>query len=579
MATPSPQRRWSAACPNCGATVAFASAASASAVCSFCRSTLLRDGDALKRIGLSAELFDDHSPLQLGAAGRHMGSAFTVVGRQQIGYGDAVGNVVGDVAGDVASAAASAVADAAPGSAATGGSWNEWHVLFDAAGAGQSGMRSGWLSEDNGAYVLAFDAPLTGEVPKPDELHAGEQRLVGGATWSVASVVQAKVLAAEGELPTPPRLDGPPFTVADLRNTADEVATLDWRDAQQAGWSIGRSVKLAELHMSGLREVAEKSLAGRSIECPSCGASIEPKLSSTQSIVCGQCKAVVDLSGGVGEELRHYAQDNTGAPPQIPLGRTGTLQLGAKATPLPWQVVGYVERVEVDVDAGEEQTAWREYLLYHREEGFAFLVDAEDGWSFARPITGVPKVKGERADWQGTTYQQLYAYSGAVTYVLGEFYWRLNRGEKTYNTDFAAGQKRLNREQTGEPTGEHPGQEVTWSAGETLQADAVAKAFGLDETAAMAMRRDVSPLSSDPGGLLKRLLVYAVVALVVIALVVMCSGGSSPGNDCASTAATFGESSNEYQQCLANQRSSGSGSSGYRGGAVGGFSTGGGGHK
>ncbi len=181
-----------------------------------------------------------------------MGSAFTVVGRQQIGYGDAVG----DVASDVASAAASAAAGAAPGSAANGGSWNEWHVLFDAAGAGQSGMRSGWLSEDNGAYVLALEAPLTGEVPKPDELHAGEQRLVGGATWSVASVVQAKVLAAQGELPTPPRLDGPPFTVADLRNTADEVATLDWRDAQQVGWSIGRSVKLAELRMSGLREVA-----------------------------------------------------------------------------------------------------------------------------------------------------------------------------------------------------------------------------------------------------------------------------------------------------------------------------------
>ena len=59
-----------AACPNCGAPVEFASAASASAVCSFCRSTLVRDGEALRRIGASAELFDDHSPLQLGASGR-----------------------------------------------------------------------------------------------------------------------------------------------------------------------------------------------------------------------------------------------------------------------------------------------------------------------------------------------------------------------------------------------------------------------------------------------------------------------------------------------------------------------------
>ena len=35
-------------------------------------------------------------------------------------------------------------------------------------------------------------------------------------------------------------------------------------------------------------------------------------------------------------------------------------------------------------DDDDEQTFWREYLLYHRSEGFAFLVDAEDGWSWAR---------------------------------------------------------------------------------------------------------------------------------------------------------------------------------------------------
>ena len=53
------QRAYRAACPNCGAPVEFASAASASAVCSFCRSTLVREGEALRRIGQSAELFDD----------------------------------------------------------------------------------------------------------------------------------------------------------------------------------------------------------------------------------------------------------------------------------------------------------------------------------------------------------------------------------------------------------------------------------------------------------------------------------------------------------------------------------------
>ena len=55
MAEATAQRKWRAACPNCGAPVEFASAASASAVCSFCRSTLLRDGETLSFGGGAAE--------------------------------------------------------------------------------------------------------------------------------------------------------------------------------------------------------------------------------------------------------------------------------------------------------------------------------------------------------------------------------------------------------------------------------------------------------------------------------------------------------------------------------------------
>ncbi len=564
MAT-SPHRAYRAACPNCGAPVEFASAASASAVCSFCRSTLVRDGEALRRIGVSAELFDDHSPLQLGVTGQHQGVAFTLVGRLQYGY----------PAGVLASAAPTprpgGAASADQAASALGGTWNEWHALFDNG-------RSAWLSEDNGAYVLAFDAPLPADAPALDaRLAAGQRVRADGRAWDVASVARARLVAAQGELPAPPRLEGE-FLVADLRNSAGDVATLDGSDPRAVHWSIGRSVLLAELRLQGLADAREKTLAARSIACPSCGAALEPKLASTQSLACGQCKAVVDISGGVGAELAFHAQNNSGedgAGPQIPLGRTGTLAIGPAGTePARWQVVGYLERCDIPDDPGEDTAFWREYLLYHATLGFAFLVDSEDGWSWVRPITGAPERRGDGARWQGVDYRRTYSYRAKVTWVLGEFYWRVRREEEALVSDYvgtgAASDRRLSREQTHGPAGT----EVTWSAGAALDAAAVAQAFGIASTERAALERrpspDVKPVSDLVGGAVR------LVALIIFILVLVSILSQCGDDDCDPVRTTFGANSNEYRQCLAQRGSGTSGRVG--GGSYGGWSSGGG-HK
>ena len=93
MASNQEQRSYSAPCPGCGAPVNFASAQASIAVCPYCRSTVAREGEVLKRIGTMAEVFEDYSPLQLGATGmapagpdgrRH---AFTLIGRLQMRSG------------------------------------------------------------------------------------------------------------------------------------------------------------------------------------------------------------------------------------------------------------------------------------------------------------------------------------------------------------------------------------------------------------------------------------------------------------------------------------------------------------
>ncbi len=93
MATDPTQRYYRAPCPGCGAPVEFKSAQSTHAVCGFCQSTVVRSGDVLQRLGKMAELFDDHSPLQLMASGRitldGKEHPFTLIGRLQ--YKNAAG--------------------------------------------------------------------------------------------------------------------------------------------------------------------------------------------------------------------------------------------------------------------------------------------------------------------------------------------------------------------------------------------------------------------------------------------------------------------------------------------------------
>jgi hypothetical protein len=239
----------------------------------------------------------------------------------------------------------------------------------------------------------------------------------------------------------------------------------------------------------------------------------------------------------------------------------------------PWQVVGYVERCEVPDDPDDEQVFWREYLLYHRTQGFAFLVDAQDGWSWSAPITGAPETFGDAVRYQGVLYRKLYDYVGKVTYVLGEFYWRLERDERTTNSDYvgtgAAATKRLNREQTaGEGS-----REVVWSAGETLAADTVLQAFRLPPAQRAALQRDALPTTFS-GGRFAKIIFWCFVVFLVL-LLFRCGPGGGVA-DCNETKNTFGESSQEYQNCLNSNRSG----SGFRtgGGSFGGFSSGGG-HK
>ncbi|WP_370678920.1 DUF4178 domain-containing protein [Comamonas sp. GB3 AK4-5] len=452
MASSPSQRDYSAPCPGCGAPVHFANAQAAFAVCAFCRSTVARRGEVLERVGSMAEVFEDYSPLQIGATGqapdrRGVSIPFTVVGRLQL-RSDA-------------------------------GAWNEWVLDF-------SDGQLGWLSEDNGSWVLSRPWQPPGFQPKgfvARDWKLGRAVMAGGDEFTVSSVQNAQVAAAQGQLTELPPI-GRSFKLVELRDPQERVWSVDF-GSKPPGSSLGMPVQLDALQMQGLREgPALQREQGQHFNCPHCAAALELRFGGSKTLSCPSCGSLVDLSAGLGQALQ-YAEQRRRIKPQIPLGSEGQLD------GLVWQVVGFQRRTghEQDED-GNESFSWDEYLLYQRKAGFAFLVDSEDGWSMARVVSGVPKLSktGGTATYLRKQYVRESTYQASTDYAEGEFYWPVRQGQTTDNVDYVNHGKRSSLAQETEQG------ETTWTHGQQVSAETLAQAFGVGK---LKDRSQAGPLSGS----------------------------------------------------------------------------------
>ena len=497
MASNAAQRSYRAPCPAGGAPVEFRSAQSTHAVCPYCQSTVVRDGEVLARVGKMAELFDDHSPLQLMASGRFTAGGvdqpFTLIGRLQY--------------------------------KSSNGVWTEWNAILN------DGTTAS-LSEDNGAYVFSRPLDVQRVLPAAEQFRVGMTTAINGKPYSVAFNEQVVLLSAQGELPKLPPL-GQPFSVVELRSPEGEVLSIDYGPATAAGAaastavSAGRAVLLEDLQFTGLKDESAREEKGRQFACPHCGSAVSVLLDSSKSITCRACNSLIDLTNGVGGGLRHAAQHEP-VKALIPLGATGQLQ-GVQ-----WQVVGFQPRMGQE-PGDDEQFGWDEYLLYNRKRGFSFLVDSTDGWSMVKPATGAPTMAGSTArtaTYLGTTYALQYSYNAETPYVAGEFYWPVSRGQKTFNRDFASAKGQLSLEQTPN--------EVTWSVGSKIGSDTVAKAFGLQDKAALLQRDDVKPFSAAPQISIRTIIIVVVLIVLLLSIMGSCSGSSGSSGGYRSSGGSYG---------------------------------------
>ncbi|MET0507441.1 MAG: DUF4178 domain-containing protein [Burkholderiaceae bacterium] len=467
-------------CPSCGAQVRFTADSTVIAVCAYCATTVLRKGEAIENLGRMAELFDDHSPLQLGARGTFDGSAFVLVGRLQYRHAQ--------------------------------GTWNEWWARLD-------DDRSLWLSEDNGQYVVT--SPVAAQtVPRFDELGPGQPLRLMGVDYMVANRTRATVIAGRGELPFVVG-SGYAAEVVDLRDARGGFATLDYSDYLvgadegpiQAMLYVGRAVTLDALKLDGLRETLERTVATEPFSCPACGAPVQASLSSTRAITCAACASVIDLSAGVGGRLE-FVRQAARVKPTIAVGSTGRLD-GTT-----WTVVGF-QRRRGEVD--DESFEWDEYLLHESNQGFRFLIHDRGHWSFAQVLqrhVATRQGPGLRpvAVLDGVEFDHFAGYRAGVGYVEGEFYWQVRQGDTTVNAEFVAPPRGLSRETSGD--------EVTWTEARYLPSEEVARAFGLKQLDPPIGFGMLQPLSADRWRSRYGAMALAVIGALIALQVVLFATGS-----------------------------------------------------
>ena len=436
-----------ASCPSCGAPVVFKSAASVYAVCEFCRSTLLRDGETLKDLGRMAELMDDPSLIRIGSEGRYKGIHFGVIGRIQLKYEQ--------------------------------GLWNEWHILFDDG-------RNAWLSEAGGEYVVSAQRPSAANLPAFASLKPDMPVLIDGQRFAVTNLTTARCIAGQGELPFKVE-SGYDVNTADLRD-GQKFATIDYSETPPLLF-VGSPAKFDELNLTNLNEAPGDSssspggarVKAEAFNCPSCAAPLTIHSLAIQRIGCPGCGSMIGVENAKVRLLAEAAQ-KLRIQPWLPLGSKGRL------ANIDWEAIGFMERYSTSEGVNY---FWREYLLFNAKEGFAWLTEYDGHWNFVRTLSD-PPWSGKRKlrfVYGEESFRHFSSSRAKVSYVIGEFYWRVKVGESCAVEDYICPPKILSREISAT--------EVSWSEGSYLEPEAVRTAFGI----AAAVPRRVGVYANQPNPL------------------------------------------------------------------------------
>lgn len=415
------------ACPSCGAPMTFGVGASTSKICPFCKAIVVRGDRGLENLGQVAAIAPTPSLVAIGDEAEIDGRKIRVLGRVQLDHGE--------------------------------GPWDEWYVHFE------DDDSWAWLAYAQGNWYVTRERACPPLGPF-DALALGATLLIDDERFLIVEKKQGRVLSGEGELPEP-IVPGAARFYADVSGAGFRFGTFDWGEDRGGKPRFSLGAQIAEGRLRVTRPAAERpktEIGAENIVCPQCGAPVKTLAPNrAEHLACPYCNAVSDIAARRVVEQ----QDAARMALEIPLGSSGALD------GQPYVVCGYVERA---ARIEGEAFSWQEYLLFGAGLGFRWLVKDEGKWLFVEPLCAAEvhtESMPQAVGYDGDRYLLRNHNDARVSYVLGEFYWRVRVNERVECHDFVRGGVVVSRES--------PGDEILWSLSRPIDDATIRAAFGLPE--------------------------------------------------------------------------------------------------
>jgi ribosomal protein S27AE len=455
--------------------MSFGVGASISQVCKYCRHVVVRTDRDFRNMGRVADLALTPSPVAVGDMGSVEGSAMTVLGRVQLDHGE--------------------------------GPWDEWYIAFNNG-------QWGWLASAQGNWYLTAEVPNPAPLPFWDQLGVEQDiPLAPGMTFRVVEVKRGTIVSGEGELPFAVN-QGQERYYVDLVGPNGGFATIDYGDRSgPPQLFVGKQLPESALQIKPMGERPVTEINTEALTCPNCGGTV-PALAPNKSerLGCPYCGAVSEIAARRVIEMQNAARMR----PDIPLGTRGNVQ-GQD-----YVVCGYVER---SATIEGEYFTWQEYLLYGQGLGFRWLVKDEAAWMWITPLNAAEidlSALPQRATWQGQVFSLRNRNQASVSFVLGEFYWKVRKGETVDAMDFIGPNGAvLSRERAGD--------EVAWSFGTPVPWPQIAQAFNLPIDGPGAQLSNPSASATISDGDTSTVIIIVIILVALMLLFIACDSCSGSG--------------------------------------------------